>query len=97
VSASTFSDQPRRVARNFSWLTLQELLIRLIGLASAMYLAGAAVALFYKAIFAWPLLLKLPLAALSYGGLAILLRAVVRGSLGTARVRRGKGQYRERT
>ncbi len=41
MSTSTFSDQARRVARNFSWLTLQELLIRLIGLATAMYLARA--------------------------------------------------------
>ena len=42
-----FSDQARRLARNFSWLTLQELLIRLIGLATAVYLARVLTAKSY--------------------------------------------------
>jgi len=33
------SDQSQRVARNFLWLSLQEMMIRLLGLASAIYLA----------------------------------------------------------
>jgi O-antigen/teichoic acid export membrane protein len=41
MSSGEFSDQARRVAQNFSWLTLQEVLIRLISLATAMYLARA--------------------------------------------------------
>ncbi|MGD2129211.1 MAG: flippase [Lysobacterales bacterium] len=36
---STPSETSRRLARNFGWLTVQELLIRLIGLATAIYLA----------------------------------------------------------
>jgi O-antigen/teichoic acid export membrane protein len=39
-------------------------------------LAGATAAVLYKLIFSWPLLLKLPLAALAYCTLALVLKAV---------------------
>jgi hypothetical protein len=39
-------------------------------------LAGAAAAGFYQAALAWPLLAKMPLAALIYVGFALLLKAV---------------------
>ncbi|MDX1381030.1 MAG: flippase [Xanthomonadales bacterium] len=39
MSEAMFSDLAHRLARNFSWLSLQELVIRLIGLATAIYLA----------------------------------------------------------
>jgi O-antigen/teichoic acid export membrane protein len=43
---------------------------------TAPLLAGAGAAILYKLIFSWPLLIKLPLAALVYCGLALLLKAV---------------------
>jgi O-antigen/teichoic acid export membrane protein len=39
MSETAYSDLAHRLARNFSWLSLQELIVRLIGLATAIYLA----------------------------------------------------------
>jgi O-antigen/teichoic acid export membrane protein len=50
VSETTFSDTAHRLARNFSWLSLQELVIRLIGLATAVYLARTLAAENYGAL-----------------------------------------------
>jgi O-antigen/teichoic acid export membrane protein len=66
VKQPAFSDQSRRLARNFSWLTLQELLIRLIGLATAVYLARTLTAAAYGE-------LGVALAVISFA--AVLVRA----------------------
>jgi O-antigen/teichoic acid export membrane protein len=66
MSEMAFSDQSRRLARNFTWLTLQEVLIRLIGLATAIYLARTLTASDYGA-------LGLALAIVSFA--AVLVRA----------------------
>ena len=39
MSSAVHSDLAHRLARNFSWLSLQELAVRLLGLATAIYLA----------------------------------------------------------
>lgn len=46
----TVSDQSRRVARNFVWLTIQEVVIRLLGLAAAIFLARKFSATDYGAL-----------------------------------------------
>jgi O-antigen/teichoic acid export membrane protein len=61
-----FSDQAHRLARNFSWLTLQELLIRLIGVATAIYLARTLTAAAYG---------ELGVALAVIGFAAVLVRA----------------------
>jgi O-antigen/teichoic acid export membrane protein len=66
MHTKAFSDQSRRLARNFSWLTLQELLIRLVGLVTAIYLARTLSAADYGA-------LGLALAVTSFAG--VLVRA----------------------
>lgn len=66
MSHHAFSDQSRRLARNFSWLTLQELLIRLVGLVTAIYLARTLTPADYGA-------LGLALAIVSFA--AVLVRA----------------------
>jgi O-antigen/teichoic acid export membrane protein len=66
MSEMAFSDQARRLARNFSWLTLQELLIRLIGLATAIYLARTLTAAAYG---------ELGVALAVIGFAAVLVRA----------------------
>jgi len=66
MSRMAFSEQAHRLARNFSWLTLQEVLIRLIGLATAIYLARTLTAADYGA-------LGLALAIVSFA--AVLVRA----------------------
>jgi O-antigen/teichoic acid export membrane protein len=66
MSEPAFSDQAHRLARNFTWLTLQEVLIRLIGLATAIYLARTLSAADYGA-------LGLALAIVSFA--AVLVRA----------------------
>lgn len=73
MNMRAFSDQSRRLARNFSWLTVQELLIRLIGLVTAIYLARTLTAADYGA-------LGLALAIVSFA--AVLVRAGT-GSRGT--------------
>jgi PST family polysaccharide transporter len=50
MSEAAFSDLAHRLARNFSWLSLQELVIRLIGLATAVYLARTLSASDYGAL-----------------------------------------------
>lgn len=50
MSEAGFSDIAQRLARNFSWLSLQELVIRLIGLATAIYLARTLSAENYGAL-----------------------------------------------
>lgn len=50
MSEPAFSDLAHRLARNFSWLSLQELAIRLIGLATAIYLARTLTAEDYGAL-----------------------------------------------
>lgn len=50
MSEPAFSDVAHRLARNFSWLSLQELVIRLIGLATAVYLARTLAAEDYGAL-----------------------------------------------
>jgi O-antigen/teichoic acid export membrane protein len=66
MNQPAFSDQARRLARNFSWLTLQELLIRLLGLATAVYLARMLTAAAYGE-------LGVALAVISFA--AVLVRA----------------------
>lgn len=50
MSDAVFSDLAHRLARNFSWLSLQELVIRLLGLATAVYLARVLTAEDYGAL-----------------------------------------------
>jgi O-antigen/teichoic acid export membrane protein len=78
MSQTAFSDQSRRLARNFTWLTLQELLIRLIGLATAIYLARVLTATDYGA-------LGLALAIVSFAGVLVRAGTGSRGTRLTAR------------
>ena len=83
MDPGTITQQTRRLARNVKWLSLQELMIRLIGLATAIYLARVLGPAAYGSLGLALALIGIPgtLVQAGTGSRAIRLTALYPGSV----------------